>query len=209
MRDSTYKNYLAVWRNFNKFLIRLDKRPRLWEERVLLFCGHLVAEGTQSQTVKSYISAIKTVLKDDGYIWNENLFLIGSLTWACRLTNDVVYTRLPIKLGLLEQLLFEIQRLYSEQHYLQIMYKALFALAYFGMLRVGELVQSDHTVKAKNIHVGKNKNKILIMLYTSKTHGKANTPQEVKITGYAKLGKVRRNRMGIFVHSTLPETTCN
>ena len=36
-------------------------------------------------------------------------------------------------------------------------------------------------MSACNIHLGRNKNKMLIMLYSSKTHGKANKPQEIKI----------------------------
>ena len=40
-----------------------------------------------------------------------------------------------------------------------------------------------HTVLAKNLHVERNKDKILILLYSSKTHGKESNPQEIKITG--------------------------
>ena len=29
-RDSTAKNYLAIWRQFNKFVISLDSKPKLW-----------------------------------------------------------------------------------------------------------------------------------------------------------------------------------
>ena len=39
-----------------------------------------------------------------------------------------------------------------------------------------------HTIKACNIHVGSNKDKILIVLYSSKTHGKESRPQKVKIS---------------------------
>ena len=65
-RESTKKNYLSIWRQFNGFLIRLDKKPKQWEDRVALFLAFQVEKGAQSATIKSYTSAIKSVLKDDG-----------------------------------------------------------------------------------------------------------------------------------------------
>ena len=62
------------------------------------------------------------------------------------------------------------------------MYKALFALGYYGLLRVGELTKSLHTIKACDVHLGMNKDKILIILYSSKTHSIGDRPQKVKIT---------------------------
>ena len=80
-------------------------------------------------------------------------------------------------------ILFEIERHYYMQPYLYLMYKTLFALAYYRLLRVGELTKSSHTIKAKDIHVGQNKEKILIYLYSSKMHDEGARPQKVKITG--------------------------
>ena len=185
VRDSTASNYLAIWRSFNKFLIRLDRKPDTWEERTALYCTHLIDQGSQSSTIKSYVSAIKATLKNDGYIWNDNYVLLAGLIKACRLKNDHVSCRFPIKLGLLEMILFETERNYRNigQPFLEKLFKALFALVYYGMMRIGELVQGNHTVKAKDVHVGQNKNKILIYLNTSKTHGMDKEPQMIKITG--------------------------
>ena len=61
-RRSTKKSYRSVWKNFNRFLIRLDVKLTSWEHRLILFVGHLIHSNKQSSTVKSYISAIKAVL---------------------------------------------------------------------------------------------------------------------------------------------------
>ena len=37
VRDSTTKIYPLVWRQFNKFLIRLDSWPKNWEDKTALF----------------------------------------------------------------------------------------------------------------------------------------------------------------------------
>ena len=170
----------------NKFLLNLDSRLIVsWEEKTALFGAYLVDNGIQSSTLKSYFSAIKHVLKLDGYQWDDTKVLLSSLVRSCKLVNDKVKTRLPIQKGLLEMLLFEIDRKYyttSQQPYLAILFKAIFSLAYYGMLRVGELAFGNHSIKACNIHVGNNKDKILIVLYSSKTHGKESRPQKVKIS---------------------------
>ena len=137
----------------------------------------------QSSTLKSYISAIKHTLKVDGYEWQDNRVYFHSLIRSCRLSNDVVKTRLPIQFGMFELLLFEIERkLGTTQPYLETMYKTLFSLAYYGLMRVGELAWGDHSIKAKNIQIAANKNKIFILLYSSKTHDKESKPQEIKIS---------------------------
>ena len=184
-RSSTNKNYLQIWRQFNKFVINLDVKPPTWEDRVTLFIGYKIENGMQSSTVKCYVTAIKKLLVDDGYKWNDQKVLLGSLTRACRLINDKVYTRLPIQCGLLELIIFEVQRIYATQPYLEIVYKALFSLSYYGLMRVCEVTEvpdCDHVLKANNIHSATNKDKLLLYLYTSKTHSTANRPQKIKIT---------------------------
>ena len=58
---------------------------------------------------------------------------------------------------------------------------ALFSTAYFGLFRVGEITKGDHPILAKDVHIGSNKNKLIIILLTSKTHWKNVKPQIVKI----------------------------
>ena len=181
-KESTKKTYLAIWRNFNNFIIKLDVKPQYWEERTAMFLAHLAEGGAQSSTLKSYVSAIKRILTDDGYVWNDNIVLLSSLTKGCKLINDKVRLRLPIQCGLLEVLLFEVCRYYSNinQPFHIKLFQAMFALGYCGLFRVGELTYSQHVIKAKNV-MGQNKEKMLIILLTSKTHGKESYPQKVRI----------------------------
>ena len=181
-RDSTIKMYLSVWRQFNQFVISLDRIPKLWEDRATLFIGYLVDKGIQSATIRSYISAIKKTLVVDGYKWNDDLVLVRSLAKACRIINDRVQTRFPIHYGLLEMILFELERIFDQQWYLEILYKTLFAISYYGLMRVSETTSSPHVLKAKDVHIATNKDKLLLILYSSKTHDKGNRLQKIKIT---------------------------
>ena len=184
-RKTTKQTYLRIWRQFNNFLIKLDNMPKDWEDRVTLFIGFKIEQGLQSSTVKTYVSAIKRLLLDDGYQWNDTKILLGSLTQACRLVNNQVHTRLPIQCKLLELILFEVQRVYlnANQPYLMKLYVTLFSLAYYGLFRICELTKTDsnHAVKAKDVHVAENKNKIMLILRSSKTHTKGMRPQKIKI----------------------------
>ena len=60
---------------------------------------------------------------------------------------------------------------------------ALFAMGYYGLMRVGELTTNEgkHTVETADVHMALNKKKLLIVLYSSKMHSKASWPQKIKI----------------------------
>ena len=185
-RDSTKRNYYTVWEIFNKFYLRLDVKPMQWEDRLTLFIGYLIDNNRQSSTVKSYISAIKAVLKMDGVKITEDQYLISSLTKACRLRNDNICLRLPIGKNLLGLVIRNI-RVYFEgkgQVYLSTLYSTLMSTAYFRLFRVGELTKGEHPVLARDVHIGKNKKKFLFILQTSKTHWKNSKPQTIKISSY-------------------------
>ena len=126
IRDSTATAYFNIWRVFNNFLIKLDKHPDMWEERITLFATYQIRQGIQSKTLKSYYSSIKNVLRNDDYYVNDNKVLLNTLAKACCLINDKVRTNLPIRCRLLDLLLFEVQRKYGNEPYLEILYKAIF-----------------------------------------------------------------------------------
>ena len=184
-RDSTKKNYYAVWRTFNEFFIKLDEKPNSWEERLILFVGFLVSKNRRSSTIRSYISAIKAVLLNDGVELCQNKYLITCLTRACKLKNDRVTKRFPIQKGLLSIIIENITKIFCDQPYLQILYQCLITTAYFGLFRVGELAESQHAVKARDVHIAKNKRKMRFILRTSKTHGLDKKPQIIKISSEA------------------------
>ena len=184
-RASTRETYHKAWRVFNNFLLRLDQSQThvSWEDRVVLFGSHLVNQGMQSSTIKSYFCAIKHILRTDGYEWDDNKAMLSSIMKSCKLLNDKVLIRLPIRRRLLDLLLFEIQRIFPDQPYLEKLYLAMLSISYYGMFCIGEIAKSQHSMKARDVHIASNKNKILVILYSSKTHGRESFPQKIKIEG--------------------------
>ena len=157
-RESTQQTYHSVWRQFNEFFIQLDEKPNNWEDRLVLFVGFLIEQKKKSSTIKSYISAIKNVLRDDGIHISENRYLLQSLTKACKLQNDRVRTRLPIHKDLLNLLVKRVIKIHEDegQSYLATLYGVMFAAAYYGLLRVGEITMGTHCVLAKDVHIADN-----------------------------------------------------
>ena len=185
-RSTTRETYYRIWKRFAKFFIWLDYCPVKWEDRIVLFLGHIIGEcGLQSTTVKSYLSAIKAILAEEGVRLNNDQFLISSLTKACKVVNDKMITRLPIYKDMLHQILDELAKWSAEngQSYVGTMYAALFTAAYYGMLRVGEVAQGPHAILADNVRIGVNKRKLLFILRSSKTHDQGSNPQLVKLSG--------------------------
>ena len=124
--------------------------------------------------VKSYLSAIKAVLMEIGVRLSEDNYLLTSLTRACKLKNDQIIMKLPITKDVLKLIINAVTKLYAvqkSQPYLLCLFKVVYTAAYFGLLRIGEIAKSEHAILARNVHIGTNKNKILFILETSKTHG--------------------------------------
>ena len=150
---------------------------------------------TQSQTVRSYTSAIRSVLKDDGVELNEDKFLLSSLTRACKLHNDRVRTRLPIQKAMMLELLKTVQQYCIQeinQPYLNALFQAMISTAYFGLFRVSEFTGGPHAIKAIDTHIADNKTKVLFVLCSSKTHGLYTKLQLVRISS-RELGTGRNN----------------
>ena len=122
----------------------------------------MVEDGLQSSTLKPYMSAIKKVLIDYGYPWDNDRVLLNTLTKVCEVVDDRCRTCLPIHKNLLEQLIFELGRHFCNQPFLLVMYRAFFLLSYYGLFRIGKLAKGDHVVKAKDVHIGKNKKQNVI-----------------------------------------------
>ena len=54
-------------------------------------------------------------------------------------------------------------------------------LGYYGLLRIGEMATGSHPIKAKDVHVARQKGRIMLVLFTSKTHGLDKMPQKIHI----------------------------
>ena len=94
--------------------------------------------------------------------------------------------------------------MFDTQPYLRCMYQTFFILSYYGLFRVGELASGSHPVRAKNVHVAMNKDKIRFILYTSKTHGLELKPQKIKISAVSSKSSVKNTKPNSIGHQFCP-----
>lgn len=182
--QATKDMYHKVWCNFNRFLLCFDDLPTSWEEKLVLYATFLADIGNASATVASYISAIRYVLKHDGVEINNNSCQLASIIRACKLHNDVVTVRMPIGFNLLNLILQEIDKDFCRkgQPYLSALYRAITVAGYYGMMRVSELV-GKHAVVTEDVKISRNllKRKVKLILRSSKTHRRGNSPQLIDV----------------------------
>ena len=176
--------YHAAWVSFNDFFIKLDRKPESWEDRIALFVAYLIDRKQPEGTIRSYISGIKSVLKDEGIVIDNNSYMLASLLKACKcIERDTVHITLLIKRGMLRVMIDKLRDYYlnKNQPVLVKLYVAMMMTAYYGLFRIGELTQSKHAILFDDIHMGHNKGKIMLVLRSSKTHKKSQPPQCMKI----------------------------
>lgn len=188
-KTSTRLKYHDIWISFNKFLLKFDRMPMMWEDRIYVYIAHLVDNKKSINTVKNYLSAIRQILKSDGIELHEDKDLLSSLLTTCKLRNKSLHIRMPIRFKLLKAILDHTQIMLNNagQEYLGTLLKAMFSTAYFGMLRVGEMVKSQHQISIDNVHFAKNKEKITILLRLSKTHTYRDKPKKISLPQVTKL----------------------
>lgn len=151
---------------------------------MVLYASFLADIGNNSATVASYMSAIRYVLRHDGIDINDKCCKLSSIIRACKLHNDVITVRRPIRSGLLRLILGQVNTIFLDngQPYLAALYRAIFSSAYYGLMRISELV-GKHAVLTEDVHFATNQTKLKVkyVLRSSKTHNLGKRPQMLDI----------------------------
>lgn len=172
--------YHAIFDNFLDFLDLFNTLTDRWEEKMVLYATFLADNIYGEDTIRSYMSAIRYQLQQDGVHLNEDRILLESIVRSTRYKNRQKRQRLGISEYMLHKLLDQVDLSFSGQPYLTALYKAMFTLAFYGLLRVSELTSGRHPILAKNVIAAKNKLKIQITLESSKTHTPAQKKQVIR-----------------------------
>lgn len=191
VKDQTDAKYYADWLTFNRFLLRLNNIPPSWEERTYVYLNYLEQTIHQSATLKVYKTAIKYELKNLGYEFDEEKFDLKATIRTCKYKNDRCAIRSPIHWSLLNSLLDCIHSHYMDkgQVYLAKLYRAMLALGYFALLRVGEMTKGPHNVSVRDVNSSVAKRTLQVILRTSKTHGLGDYPKVIQVPFQSKTAK--------------------
>lgn len=167
---SSKTSYHGIFDNFLDFLDLFNTLPDRWEDKIVLYVSFLADNIYEEQTIKSYLSAIRHELKQDGVRLDEDKFLLESIIRSSRFKNREKRERLGISEQMLHRILDQVDLTFDQQPYLKSLYKAMYVLGFYCLLRVSELTSGAHPILAKNVIAARNKLKKQVTLVTSKSH---------------------------------------
>ena len=151
---TTVKQYKHAWDNFSKFvnvtlgtqlILPLDGKT------VGLYVSHLHSLGLQSSTIRTHLSAISYYHKIRDVYDPTQCFLVNKLMASVQKQAQSVDQRLPVSHSLLQKLIQALHSVASNQGDIYL-YSAMFSLAYYACLRIGEVAVSTNTRNTLSIH---------------------------------------------------------
>ena len=146
---SSFKVYRRAWSLFNQASVHMGLQFNgsidlpLSADQIILFVGYLSNSGFASASITSYTSAIGYIHKLLNLPDPTGQFMVQKLLSACNKVNNSVDTRLPITISILQRLVQALDHTVSTP-YLRQLFKAMYSIAFFGLMRLGEITQDTN-----------------------------------------------------------------
>lgn len=192
MSFNTIKTYETGLTAFTHFL-QMQGFDDNWPpklETVVQFLAYLSLKSLSANTARSYISAISYKCKVSGFPDFAQNFLIQKMLEGMKRLKTRADTRLPITPTLLEKIVSVLPGI-CFNIYEQKLFKAAFTLAFWGLLRVGEITYS----RGKNINQILSKNDVLL------------TQNLDSLTVKLRFSKTDQSGKGVFLEIPKSEST--
>jgi hypothetical protein len=113
-------------------------------EKIVLFTAYLFEEGKSPNTISTYLAALSYYLKFKGKPDITNNFIINKLVNGDKRLAAGPDIRRPITVTVLGHLLQALAHV-TKAYYQRIMFEAMFLLACFAFLRIGEITSRSKT----------------------------------------------------------------
>ena len=142
MSASSLKTYQQAWRIFQHFEINVSSRATsqfpIPTDALALFVAYLAENNYSAATTLTYVSALGYVHRLASFPDPTKSELIKCALKGYAKINPTLDSRLPITLPILEQLISACEQTLSSCFQRKLI-RAMFALAFFAALRVGEM----------------------------------------------------------------------
>ena len=143
---STVNGYSRAWGLFRIAMNKLNIAYRgnqdlpLTEYHILLFIGALQEAGYAPTSMVTYVSALGFAHKFKGFADPTSSFKVQKVLAAAIRLRPSMDNRLPITLNILSRLNNSLQHT-VDSPYLRVLFKAMFIVSFFGLMRMGEVTQ--------------------------------------------------------------------
>ncbi len=152
LAPATWTAYASNLESFIQF--RKSYNLELWwpalTQHIISYISHLSISGLSSSTICAHVSAIAFAHKANGWRDPSDNFIVKKILEGCRRDNPGVDNRLPITSDILKRLISVLMAICKSQ-YEYLLFRAAFALAFFGFLRVGEFTCSSKKASSERI----------------------------------------------------------
>ena len=167
--------YDRAWKIFLNHLQLYDKELQdITEMDIIEFIAFLSLVQLAQSTITSYVSGVWHHLYLNNLPTFEDNFMLTLVLKGIANMHATVDLRLPITL----HHMIAVLSLVVTNHYDICLYTALLSVAFFGLLRLGEMVKLEHALLIQNVYF--NQDKVVCFLPTSKSH-KGPIPQMVQL----------------------------
>ena len=144
LSNNTWSVYTNALKTFNTFrqqygLMNMWPAP---ESQIACFISYCFNQGFLPATVSTYLSAVSYIHKIKHYSDPTQSFLIKKILDGLKRLRSRSDIRAPITYDILVQIC-QVLPFVCFNTYEIALFRAIFSLAYFGLLRVGELVYTD------------------------------------------------------------------
>ncbi len=175
LADNTRNVYASGLKLYESFLFKhsLTFTLPIPTGHILNFILHMSKQGYAHKTIVSYVESLSYLSKCNSYIDNTKHFLIKKILEGHRRGRPCKDTRAPITLDLLLGLSETLSSVCSN-YYEACLFRAMFSLAFWGLLRVGEFTQSRGTdlsrlISMTDVRLDMSKKIIHLLIRWSKT----------------------------------------
>lgn len=178
LADNTQKTYSHIDKLIKKFNIETGLDALSTDTSITALFTQFLGSSYKPATVRTYLSALSYRFKILGLQDPTNSFIVKQALTGLERILPSKDSRLPITLPVLVSLTISAYRVLSS--YETILFKAMFTLAFFALLRIGEFTtgNSTHTLNVQNVSFIDN---ALVLYMPSFKHAKASSPHTVRV----------------------------
>lgn len=164
LAKSTRHSYRTAYKHYSSFHVNhygTHPQGRISSNKITTYVAFCHSTGMKYSSICSRVSALNYINKLQGVKNSGHSFLVKRVLLGCKHFSSVSDKRLPITKGLLTRLVSVLPDLFTSLYNITLV-RAMFTMAFFALLRVGEFTTSstaDHTISDNDIAIKTRKNK--------------------------------------------------
>ena len=173
LSDSSTRSYSRAWTLFRTFAsdYGLTTDIPVKPDTLALYIAYLFSMNYAASTITSHVSAISYIHKMNNVDDPTSLFMIQKLLYSSRKRRPTQDSRMPITKPILHKLCDALNSSVSNQ-FEQSMFRAMFLLAFYGFLRIGEItgpINNENNIAYNQITLDNRKVNIKFVKYKHAT----------------------------------------